>query len=64
MIGLALLENKNMKLTHFSAGRDRLENKGIIALAAAFKNMKSLKVIDVPQNGIKKEGMYALLDAL
>lgn len=48
MLSEAMLQNQNLKLTHFSAGRDRLENKGITALAEAFKSMKSLKVIDVP----------------
>lgn len=64
MIANALKENKDLRLVQFSAGRDRLENKGIIALAAVFKEMQSLEVIEVPQNGIKKDGMLALLDAL
>lgn len=33
MIANALKENSEMKLKQFSAGRDRLENKGITALA-------------------------------
>jgi len=48
MIANALKENKDLKLKHFTAGRDRLENKGITALAAVFKEMKSLEVIEVP----------------
>lgn len=64
MIANALKENPNMKLTYFSAGRDRLENKGIKSLAEAFKQMGSLQVIEVPQNGIKKEGMMALMECL
>jgi hypothetical protein len=48
MIANALHENKDLKLTSFSAGRDRLENKGITALAGVFKEMKSLEVIEVP----------------
>lgn len=48
MIAQALKENKDLKLQHFSAGRDRLENKGITALAGVFQEMKSLEVIDVP----------------
>jgi Ran GTPase-activating protein (RanGAP) involved in mRNA processing and transport len=59
-----LSENKDLKLVQFSAGRDRLENKGIKALAGVFKNMGGLQVIEVPQNGIKKDGMIALLEAL
>jgi Ran GTPase-activating protein 1 len=64
MIAQALAENKDLKLVYFSAGRDRLENKGITALAGVFKTMASLEVIEVPQNGIKKDGMIALLEAL
>ena len=64
MIANALKENKALKLSHFSAGRDRLENKGISSLAEAFKQMGSLEVIEVPQNGIKKDGMLALLLSL
>lgn len=64
MIANALSENPKMKLVHFAAGRDRLENKGATALAAVFKQMGSLEIIEVPQNGIKKDGMVALLDSL
>ena len=64
MIADALAENKDLKLVQFSAGRDRLENLGITSLAQVFSQMKSLEVIEVPQNGIKKDGMLALIDAL
>lgn len=65
MIANALSENKDLRLSHFGAGRDRLENKGITALAGVFKAMGgSLEVIEVPQNGIKKDGMIALMEAL
>jgi Ran GTPase-activating protein 1 len=63
MIAEALKENKDLKLKNFTAGRDRLENVGITALAEVFKAMKSLEVIEVPQNGIKKAGMLALLES-
>jgi Ran GTPase-activating protein 1 len=33
MIAKALADNAQLKLSYFSAGRDRLENKGISALA-------------------------------
>lgn len=33
MIAAALLKNDKIQLTHFHAGRDRLENKGITALS-------------------------------
>ena len=42
MIADALMQNEGLKLTHFYAGRDRLENKGIVALAAVFNHMGSL----------------------
>ena len=64
MIAAALKDNAKMRLVHFAAGRDRLENKGITALAEVFAAMQSLEVIEVPQNGIKKDGMVALLGAL
>ena len=48
MIANALKENKDLRLVQFSAGRDRLENKGITALAAVFKEMKSLEVLEIP----------------
>lgn len=47
MIAAALNQNKGLKLTHFHAGRDRLENKGITALAEVFRGMGSLLEIDV-----------------
>jgi Ran GTPase-activating protein 1 len=64
MIAAALKENKDLKLTHFHAGRDRLENEGIKALAQVFQEMGSLEEIHVPQNGIKDSGMKELLKAL
>jgi len=64
MIAAALKENTKARLVHFAAGRDRLENKGITALASVLGGMESLEVIEVPQNGIKKDGMVALLEAL
>lgn len=48
MIAQALLQNDGLKLTHFHAGRDRLENKGITALAKVFQEMGSLVEIHVP----------------
>lgn len=64
MIAAALKANENLKLQHFEAGRDRLENDGISALASFFKKSATLQVISVPQNGIKVEGMTALMDSL
>jgi len=53
-----------LKLTHFHAGRDRLENPGITALAEVIAAQGSLEEIHVPQNGIKDEGMVQLILAL
>ena len=60
LIAESLRKNPNLKLEVFSAGRDRLENPGIIELAQVFGVMQSLRKISVPQNGIRKEGMVAL----
>ena len=64
MIAEALSSNEGLRLEHFEAGRDRLENKGIMALGRVFATMGSLEVVHVPQNGIKDEGMAVLLDSL
>ena len=64
MIAEALSRNDGLKLRRFEAGRDRLENKGITALARVFAEMGSLEKVHVPQNGIKDEGMSALLSSL
>lgn len=49
MIAQALAENAALKLQQFLAGRDRLENKGITALAQVFKTYAgTLEVIEVP----------------
>lgn len=60
MIAAAMSQNKHLKLTKFHAGRDRLENPGIKALAQALQAQGSLQEIHVPQNGIKDEGMVEL----
>jgi Ran GTPase-activating protein 1 len=60
LIAEGLKKNPNIKLEVFAAGRDRLENPGIIELAQVFGQMQSLRKISVPQNGIRKEGMVAL----
>ena len=48
MIAAALAQNQALKLRHFEAGRDRLENKGIMALAKVFGDLGSLEVVHVP----------------
>ena len=64
MIAAALSECKGMVLEEFRAGRDRLEDKGALVLADFFEKMGSLKVVEIPQNGIREEGMLALFRAL
>jgi len=64
MIAEAFSRNDGLRLKRFEAGRDRLENKGITALARVFAEMGSLETVHVPQNGIKDEGMSALLSSL
>ena len=48
MIAEALGANDGLQLQTFHAGRDRLENKGITALASVFAEMKSLQELHVP----------------
>ena len=64
MIAAALTRNESLKLKDFEAGRNRLEDKGITALANIFAQMNSLEVVHVPQNDIKDEGMNILLSNL
>lgn len=61
MIADALKKNAGLKLTTFEAGRDRLENKGMIALAKVIGPMNSIVNMSVPQNGVKDEGMHELI---
>ena len=42
MIAEALSKNEGLRLRHFEAARDRLENKGITALGRVFAEMGSL----------------------
>lgn len=39
------------------AGRSRLEDKGAIGLAKAIEEMKTLKVLRIPQSGITPKGL-------
>jgi Ran GTPase-activating protein (RanGAP) involved in mRNA processing and transport len=47
MIAEAILKNDEMRLTEFSASRDRLENPGIEALSKVFSAHGTLKKIEV-----------------
>lgn len=46
------------------AGRNRLENDGIIALSQFFSIVKSMEEITIPQNGIYCKGILALTSSL
>ncbi|OWF37292.1 ran GTPase-activating protein 1-like isoform X2 [Mizuhopecten yessoensis] len=55
---------KPLALRVFISGRNRLENDGATALAAAFKAIGTLEEITMPQNGINPPGISALADAI
>jgi Ran GTPase-activating protein 1 len=57
-------EGRLSSLRVFVAGRNRLENEAITALAGAFEAHGTLEEVRVPQNGIKPEGVCALIKAL
>lgn len=48
------------QLREFAAGRNRLEDAGARALSAAFKKLGTLRHIELPQNGIREEGIVEL----
>ncbi|KAM3188522.1 hypothetical protein ACTXT7_000076 [Hymenolepis weldensis] len=65
--GLEESSGKGLKLTHFSAGRNRLENYGACILANVFAQMGSLEELALYQNGIGihgPEGVKALASAI
>lgn len=64
VLGKLLLDNTELKLETFCAGRDRLEDGGAQALALAFSQMGSLRRLELFQNGIAESGMVALLGSL
>lgn len=72
MLAKALIDNYNasckagipFKLKVFVAGRNRLENDGIIALSKFFSIVKSMEEITIPQNGIYCKGILALTSSL
>ncbi|KAK6976411.1 ran GTPase-activating protein 1-like isoform X1 [Biomphalaria glabrata] len=53
-----------LSLKIFISGRNRLENEGATALAAAFKAIGTLEFLAMPQNGINHPGISALADAI
>ncbi|KJE92171.1 ran GTPase activating protein 1, variant [Capsaspora owczarzaki ATCC 30864] len=67
IVAKALCELANsdqpVRLHTFVAGRNRLENKGATALAHAFTQLKTLRLIAMPQNGIHYIGIGKLAEA-
>ena len=53
-----------LQLTIFSCERNRIKNEGILALAAAFKQMRSLQRLNMSHNYAEDEGMVELLRAV
>ncbi|KAI6212744.1 hypothetical protein M3Y94_00064900 [Aphelenchoides besseyi] len=51
-------------LKEFCAGRNRLEDAGAKAMSAAFKKLKTLKHIELPQNGFRSAGIVDLADGI
>lgn len=72
MLAKALIDNYNasckagapFKLKVLVAGRNRLENDGIIALSQFFSLVKTMEEITIPQNGIYCKGILALAKSL
>lgn len=72
MLAKALIDNYNASVaagTPFNlkvliAGRNRLENEGIIALSQFFSLVKTMEEITIPQNGIYCKGILALSKSL
>ncbi|XP_050535059.1 ran GTPase-activating protein 1 [Daktulosphaira vitifoliae] len=72
MLAKALLDNYEsscaagcpFKLKVLVAGRNRLENDGIIALSRFFSVVKTMEEITIPQNGIYCKGILSLSKSL
>lgn len=72
MLAKALIDNYEascntdtpFKLKVLVAGRNRLENEGIIALSQFFSRVKTMEEIVIPQNGIYCKGIIALTASL
>ncbi|KAL5109600.1 Ran GTPase-activating protein 1 [Taenia crassiceps] len=65
--GINESNGKGLKLIHFSAGRNRLENVGACLLADVFSQMQSLEELHLYQNGIGihgSDGIIALSSAI
>ena len=64
MVCNALLQNDKIKLKKLKINRNRLEEKGAIALSRVIEKMKTFEHLEVFQNGISTEGMKKIFLAL
>ena len=64
MVCNALLQNDKIKLKKLKINRNRLEEKGAIALSKVIEKMKTFEHFEVFQNGISTEGMKKIFLAL
>ena len=64
MVFNALLQNDKIKLKMLTINRNRLEEKGALALAKVIEKMKSFEHLEFYQNGISTKGMKSLFLAL
>ena len=64
MVCNALLQNDKIKLKMLTINRNRLEEKGALALAKVIEKMKSFEHLEFYQNGISSKGMKAIFLAL
>jgi Ran GTPase-activating protein 1 len=64
MVCGALLQNDKIKLKKIKINRNRLEEKGALALAKVIEKMKTFEHIEVFQNGISTMGMKNLFLSL
>ncbi|KAJ1948247.1 Ran GAP Rna1 [Linderina macrospora] len=58
------LQGKSATLHTLICGRNRLENGSAPAFANAFKTLKSMREVRMPQNGIRPEGIAQLVAGL
>lgn len=51
-------------MKEFTAGRNRLEDAGAKAMSAAFRQLGTLERIELPQNGIRVDGIAELAKSI
>ena len=64
MIANALLASNGTKLKQLHISRNRVENKGSLALASYLSTYNTLEVLEIYQNGIYQEGLAAILQSI